>query len=398
MSLSYEHPVRTYPAHEEVARGRPARLGLPRSLAVVLLLAGGAIGVGTGVLPGPSGPAAAGAAAADTVVDGCTIVAHPTRSHFTDCPGADLAGADLSGLDLSFAVLTTANLGGANLTGSSLRRADLHDATLGSCRFLQPPASDFTCDVATVSGVDARDVDLSGASLIGVAFGADRLSRSNLAGAAFVECVPTPVYPPGCAFASFAGGDLVGANLSGSGTSECLTLTSPPYFVASYCGGVRLASARLVGADLGSDDLSWTDLQGADLVRASFAGSTFGSCAPSVPANPVCSSADLAGARLARTSLAGLHLNGVDLQGANLAGGDLTATDLSPLPVDGGISQRPSQLDHASFNGVNLTQADLLSATTSGTSFRHAVWSSTTCPDGTDSNADGGTCAGHLSP
>ena len=37
---------------------------------------------------------------ADTVVDGCTIVANPTATHFTDCPGVDFSSADLSGVDL----------------------------------------------------------------------------------------------------------------------------------------------------------------------------------------------------------------------------------------------------------------------------------------------------------
>jgi hypothetical protein len=30
------------------------------------------------------------------------------------------------------------------------------------------------------------------------------------------------------------------------------------------------------------------------------------------------------------------------------------------------------------------------------TNFNKVTWSNTTCPDSTNSNADGGTCAGHL--
>ncbi len=55
-------------------------------------------------------------AAADTVVDGCTIVSNPTSTNFTNCPGADLAGADLHSFNLSFA-----NFAGADLAGALLR-------------------------------------------------------------------------------------------------------------------------------------------------------------------------------------------------------------------------------------------------------------------------------------
>jgi len=48
---------------------------------------------------------------ADTTIGGCTIVAHPNATRFTDCPGAFLAATNLSGVNLSFANLSGANLG-----------------------------------------------------------------------------------------------------------------------------------------------------------------------------------------------------------------------------------------------------------------------------------------------
>ena len=59
--------------------------------------------------------ATAAPAAADTVVDGCTIVSNPTSTNFTNCPGADLAGADLHSFNLSFAKFDGADLAGALL-------------------------------------------------------------------------------------------------------------------------------------------------------------------------------------------------------------------------------------------------------------------------------------------
>jgi uncharacterized protein YjbI with pentapeptide repeats len=45
------------------------------------------------------------------------------------------------------------------------------------------------------------------------------------------------------------------------------------------------------------------------------------------------------------------------------------------------------------LTGANLSGANLNSATLTG-----VKWNNTTCPDGTNSNADAGTCIGHLKP
>ena len=65
----------------------------------------------------------------------CTVVAHPTAAHHTNCAGASLQKAALSHADLSYAVLTgaklnDADLAGANLTGATLTKAVLSGANL----------------------------------------------------------------------------------------------------------------------------------------------------------------------------------------------------------------------------------------------------------------------------
>ena len=81
---------------------------------------------------------------ADTVVDGCTIVANPTATHFTDCPGVDFSSADLSGVDLSYANLTSAVFARCigqvqfpyiTCPATDLNGADLHDANVSSAVF-----------------------------------------------------------------------------------------------------------------------------------------------------------------------------------------------------------------------------------------------------------------------
>jgi uncharacterized protein YjbI with pentapeptide repeats len=42
-----------------------------------------------------------------------------------------------------------------------------------------------------------------------------------------------------------------------------------------------------------------------------------------------------------------------------------------------------------------MTNADLTGANLAGANIQKITWSNTTCPDGTNSNADGGTCVGH---
>jgi hypothetical protein len=65
------------------------------------------------------------------------------------------------------------------------------------------------------------------------------------------------------------------------------------------------------------------------------------------------------------------------------------------------ISLRGAQLTNADLRGVNLAGADLSGANLNGANLIGAkvdgvVWNDTTCPDGTNSNSEGGTCLGHL--
>jgi hypothetical protein len=70
-----------------------------------------------------------------------------------------------------------------------------------------------------------------------------------------------------------------------------------------------------------------------------------------------------------------------DLRGGRFVGAYLRDADL-----------RNAKLDRADFTRADLTGADLSGASISG-----VTWRGTICPDGTNSDADRGTCAGHLS-
>ena len=157
---------------------------------------------------------------ADTVIDGCTVVANPTASNFTNCPGTNFAGTDLSGVNLSYANLTgstfatctlagqppnfyyqceTANLDGTNLSQANLANATMNYADTSPVPFLviAVPTMVGTTLVGTnlsntdLAGVDLANDDLTGANLTGVVFEVGNrffvsLAGANLTGTIFV--------------------------------------------------------------------------------------------------------------------------------------------------------------------------------------------------------------------
>ncbi len=80
--------------------------------------------------------------------------------------------------------------------------------------------------------------------------------------------------------------------------------------------------------------------------------------------------------------LQGANLSGCNLSGANLSGADLSGANLSG-----------TRLQFVNLSGANLSGADLSTANLTG-----VLYANTTCPDGTNSDAHGGTCEGHLTP
>ncbi|MGZ4690960.1 MAG: pentapeptide repeat-containing protein [Acidimicrobiia bacterium] len=101
--------------------------------------------------------------------------------------------------------------------------------------------------------------------------------------------------------------------------------------------------------------------------------------------------ADMRGANLSGANLTGAELIGADLTNANLTGTVLTSTDLTDSHLAGvDLSGRllTANLTRANLTGVNLTGSIIAGSHTGVT------YSNTTCPNGTNSNVHGGTCAG----
>src|SRR6266446_4725971 len=92
--------------------------------------------------------------------------------------------------------------------------------------------------------------------------------------------------------------------------------------------------------------------------------------------------ADFGGVDLEGSELGGADLAGVNLSRANLIGTDLSATYLSNANLSG-----------ADLTGANLSNADLTGVKLSNAHLTDVDWKNTTCPDGTNSNANSsGSC------
>jgi hypothetical protein len=103
------------------------------------------------------------------------------------------------------------------------------------------------------------------------------------------------------------------------------------------------------------------------------------------------SKANLSGAYFVGTSLVGASLTDANLTGAVITGADLTGANLSRSNFKGG------NFTGSNLSGANLEKSNLSGATGLKTAtLTGVVWNKTVCPDGTNSNQDGGTCAGHL--
>jgi hypothetical protein len=104
------------------------------------------------------------------------------------------------------------------------------------------------------------------------------------------------------------------------------------------------------------------------------------------------------GQNLGGANFSASNLTGATFNGANLAGSNFSNANLTAATFDG------ANLSCSNFNGANLTATTLNGANLAGSTFDGATFTSvtfgtsTTCPDGTTSGANGNTCLGHLQP
>jgi uncharacterized protein YjbI with pentapeptide repeats len=139
--------------------------------------------------------------------------------------------------------------------------------------------------------------------------------------------------------------------------------------------------------------------------------SLVGPTGPAGPSGPVCTAPfksindqgdDLVGCTLENLG----NLGKVNLEGANLFAADLVAVFLVDARLTGAnltdaslayATLAGASLNYAHLTHAHLTHADLVGSTWAGAKVTGVTWTHTTCPDGSTSTANGGTCAGsHL--
>ena len=138
-----------------------------------------------------------------------------------------------------------------------------------------------------------------------------------------------------------------------------------------------LCDAILVGADLHGSDFSGASFEDADLRTANASWAVFDGATAGF--------AQFGDSNLSNASWVGGHAIGASFDGADMHRIDLRGTDLRAATLLG------TDLRYARLDGVDFTQADL-----TGANWRQATGlASATFPDGTNSDANGGTCIGH---
>ncbi len=195
-----------------------------------------------------------------------------------------------------------------------------------------------------------------------------------------------------------------------SGTSTTSPCPRPhPGADLSNCdlSNSNLMGADLSGADLKNTDLRYSNLSGANLSHAELYGTNFtganftGATITDTQINPVMGkdgpvSPSSGAGQLANFSEANLSGSSItaNLTGASFVNADLGGTTTSPY-----FSFSESNLTNANFTGADLSGAQIVLSNLSGANFTGvdlgavAVWTNDICPNGSNSDDDGDTCA-----
>jgi len=380
-----------------------------------------------------SGDSLTGADLSGTVLGSSDQYANMTGANLTDAffgsssdlTGANFTDATLTGAELDYTTLTGANFTDAVLTGvaftgtllvpsaqSAFATSDagaavtwptpssLPGATPGTCT--PPSGSTFplgqngnqgyttvTCQVLDDFGNAATGTFEVTVSTVPVSISVSSSSSLSVVGQSVnytvtvSSIVPGTVSPTGGTvyfgdndnFSPIAGCTAVPLS---DGSATCTTspaTTGAHNIIVGYVGG------PVFGTSQDGDPLTQfvtehpcKTLADCNLSGLNLSGANFGN-AYEEQGNFQFVGADLEGTNLAGADLSHAYLNGANLEGDTLAGANLSGANLNDTNLKG-----------ANLKGVNLTGADL-----------NTTFSNTTCPDGTNSNDDGGNCFNDLS-
>ena len=156
--------------------------------------------------------------------------------------------------------------------------------------------------------------------------------------------------------------------------------------------GSDLSDTELERVDLTDTDFTEVDLDDAYLADCTFERTRFVSTDFNDAALP---GADLRTAVLDRISFEDVTLHGGNLAGLDLSLVELEESNLSEVDFTG-ATLTDRYCEDTRFTDANFTDADLTGSVLHEASLSGAVWSNTTCADGSNSDDNpGGTCDGY---
>lgn len=158
---------------------------------------------------------------------------------------------------------------------------------------------------------------------------------------------------------------------------------------------LRIGGTSLSGRNFDKAILSQAQFDNEDLSNSSFVGAML------LAVNTAAGSSDLPGipSNLSGVDFTDANANGFQGSSANFTAANFTRADLTTAVFsDREGYPNGADLTNANFTGANLTRAHMRNAITTGADFTDVIWNHTVCPDNTNSDDNGGTCIGHLTP
>jgi uncharacterized protein YjbI with pentapeptide repeats len=283
--------------------------------------------------------------------------------------------------------------------------------TIANCAYVGPFANLQGCSFAftSLAGDNLTSANLTGANLEGVSLAGTHLGGAVLTGAnlQFIgsgNIVGIPAALP-------AGWAVGGGYLMGPGVGLGFLNLSGITFPAANLTGANLEGANLTGATLSAvtsfntADLQFANLSGADVQGAKLAGADMDSVSSggvtgiptSLPTGWGVTDGYLVGPNASLsfgTNLSGATFPVSSLAGANLEGADVSSAVLTAVTSMENANTSFTDFAGSDLTGQDLTGANLTGANMSGATLTGVTWSNTTCPDGSNSDTDGGTCIG----
>lgn len=240
------------------------------------------------------------------------------------------------------------NLVNADFTGASLQYRDFASIDLHGSIF----------NAASLVGSDFAGANLSGASFVG---NNTKIAGANFAGAN-LSAITLDIDGLNMVNTDFQNADFTDASIAGQ--------------VLSTGGGGNFQGVNLANATIAMQ--FWgANFQGVDFSEtASLAGAAFGH-----------------GSNLTNTNFSDITVTNLQIYGSDMTGADFSNGVFTTLIVTEGTT-----VGNADFTDAQFTDSILIGTDFSGATLTGSTWNNTECPDGTNSDANGNTCLGHLTP